>query len=120
MRYYCACGWAANKCFIILSMKNNNRRLAVEFEQAANEIDAIFESYTELHNVYTQSFESISKELGGVVNNTEKTLLENKKGSPDGSIQRLPAPPAAGAAMSQLRLLRGCSSMPQPRQRSGD
>ena len=51
----------------------------MEFEQAANEIDAIFESYTELHNVYTQSFESISKELGGVVNNTEKTLLENKK-----------------------------------------
>lgn len=63
----------------MLVMKSNVRRSALEFERAANEIDAIFESYTELHDVYTQSFESISNELNGVISNTERKLLENKK-----------------------------------------
>ena len=57
----------------------NVRRSALESEGAANEIDAIFEGYTELHDVYTQSFESISNELNGAINNTERKLLENKK-----------------------------------------
>ena len=48
----------------------NVRRSALESEGAANEIDAIFEGYTELHDVYTQSFESISNELNGAINNT--------------------------------------------------
>ena len=60
-------------------MRDGNKRAVVEFEQAANEIDTIFESYTELHDVYTQSFKSISSELGGAISNTGKVLLKNKE-----------------------------------------
>ena len=66
---------------MMLVIKNNVRRSALEFEGVANEIDVIFESYTELHAVYTQSFESIFNEFNGAINNTERKLLENKKTS---------------------------------------
>ena len=61
-----------------------------QFQASAAEVEAIFDSYRELHSIYANSFKKLESELGGLpaqykqkVGNTKK-VFENVRGTVDG------------------------------------
>ena len=61
-----------------------------QFQASAAEVEAIFDSYRELHNIYANSFKTLESELEGLpaqykqkVGNTKK-VFENVRGTVDG------------------------------------